>query len=427
MNLFDRIFRRKVSSKNLEASPPTENPSRPIASEPVSFNGTVDDRQELEDSITRRVDPLHQATNEAPLQFLPDLSQVAGVEFVIKDESSEFQVLPDVEIALSALDPTYVNLPISAEPSARELALLRITIALREVLTERLFQDLASSKLEIARLYDETLERLRIESKSNDHSSVVNSEDQTQYIDNLGYDLSPANATSYRLPSEHTEGEISLLVQLKRRIAELEFENAEIRRNESERLVRFRAELSQQQQQIVEEKERLEKRMQDVDAQSRRLAERESTVWKNFSELQRREKLLAELNPVRIDPVPKSVTALVEEVKRLRAQIESGAAAANLRETKLAEELRTLKERHRLNSNAAYQSSTVTLRETRLAEEVRTLKELVSSDTNTALKKQMAMQEQLDLADRSIQKLLKAKNELEKSLSVARLLISQTN
>ena len=86
MNLFDRIFRRKVSSKNLEASPPTENPSRPIASEPVSFNGTVDDRQELEDSITRRVDPLHQATNEAPLQFLPDLSQVAGVEFVIKDQ-----------------------------------------------------------------------------------------------------------------------------------------------------------------------------------------------------------------------------------------------------------------------------------------------------------------------------------------------------
>lgn len=420
MNLFDRIFRRKVSSKNLEASPPTENPSRPIASEPVSFNGTVGDRQELEDSITRRVDPLHQATNEAPLQFLPDLSQVAGVEFVIKDESSEFQVPPDVEIALSALHPTYVNLPISAEPSARELALLRITIALREVLTERLFQDLASSKLEIARLYDETLERLRIESKSNDHSSVVNSEDQTQYIDNLGYDLSPANATSDRLPSEHTEGEISLLVQLKRRIAELEFENAEIRRNESERLVRFRAELSQQQQQIVEEKERLEKRMQDVDAQSRRLAERESTVWKNFSELQRREKLLAELNPVKIDPVPKSVTALVEEVKRLRAQIESGSAAGNLRETKLAEELRTLKERLRSNSNAAFQSSTATLRETRLAEEVRTLKERVDSDATTALKKQLVMQEQLDLADRSIQKLLKAKNELEKSLSVAR-------
>lgn len=420
MNLFDRIFRRKVSSKNLEAAPPTENPTRPIVSDPVSFNRMVEDRQELEDPVTTHLASLRQAPNEVPLPFLPDLSQVTGVAPVTKEVSSELEVLSDVEIARSALYPNYVKLPLSAEPSARELALLRITIALREVLTERLFQDLASSKLEIARLYDETLERMRIESKSDDHSSMVNFEDQTQYIDNLESDLSPANANLDRLPSEHTEGEISLLVQLKRRIADLEFENAEIRRNESERLVRFRAELSQQQQQIVEEKERLEKRMQDADAQSKRLAERESTVWKNFSELQRREKLLAELNPVRIDPVPKSVTALVEEVKRLRAQIESGASAGNLRETKLAEELRTLKERHRSNSNAAFQSSAATLRETRLAEEVRTLKELVSSDTNTTLKKQMAMQEQLDLADRSIQKLLKEKNELEKFLSVAK-------
>lgn len=420
MNLFDRIFRRKVSSKNLEASPPTVNPARPIPSDPVSFNGTVDDRQELENSITTRLDPLHKAPNEAPLPLLPDLSQVAGVEFVIKDVSSELQVLPDVEIALSPLHPTYVNLHISPEPSTRELALLRITIALREVLTERLFQDLASSKLEIARLYDETLERMRIESKSNDHSSVVNSEDQTQYINHLGSNLSPTNATSDRLPSEPTEGEIPLHLQLKLRIAELEFENAEIRRNESERLVRFRAELSQQQQQIVEEKERLEKRMQDADAQSRRLAERESTVWKNFSELQRREKLLADHTSASIDPVPQGVTALMEEVKRLRAQIDSASSSANLRETKLTDEIRTLRERLRSNSNAAFQSSTATLRETRLAEEVRTLKELVSSDATIALKKQMAMQEQLDLADRSIQKLLKAKNELEKSRSVAR-------
>jgi hypothetical protein len=421
MSLFDRIFRRKVSSKNLDAAPPLGKPERPITCDPVSFNEIVEEGQALEDPLTTARASLRQDPNEGQLALLLDLSQVVRGVAVTKAVSSDWQVLPDVGIARAALPPTYFNLPISPEPSVRKLALLRITIALREILTERLFQDLASSKLEIARLCGETLERMRIGSLSDEHGSAVNFEDQAQVIDNLGSDLSPTNATSDRLPSEPPpQGESTLLEQLKSRIDELEFENAEIRSNESERLGRLRFELSQQQQQIVEEKERLDKRMKDADAQSRRLAERESTVWKNFSELQRREKLLADNNPVRIDPVPQGVTALMEEVKRLRAQIASASSSANLRETKLTDEIRTLRERLRSNSNAAFQSSTATLRETRLAEEVRTLKELVSSDATIALKKQMAMQEQLDLADRSIQKLLKAKTELEKSLLVAR-------
>lgn len=419
MSLFDRIFRRKVSSKYLEAAPTPEKPAQPIASDPVTLNGMVEDRQVVKDLLTTDIASLRQDSKEGQLALLPDLSQIVGGVTVTEEVRSDWEVLPDVGIGRGALPPTDINLPISPETSVRELARLRITIVLREVLTARLFQDLASSKLEIARLYGETLEQMRIESPSNKHRSVVNSEDQAP-IDKLGSDLSPTNSASYRLLSEHSQGESTLLEQLKRRIDELEFENSEIRSNESERLGRLRFELSQQQQQIAEEKERLDKRMQDADAQSRRLAERESTVWKNFSELQRREKLLADPNPVRIATVPEGVTALMEEVKRLRAQIDSGSSSANLRETKLTDEIRTLRERLRSNSNAAFQSSSATIRETKLEEEVRTLKERVSSDATTGLKKQMAMQEQLDLADLSIQKLLKAKAELEKSLATAR-------
>jgi hypothetical protein len=388
MSLFDRIFRRKISSKNLDTAPTPGEPERPINCDPASFNEIVEDSTAEEDPLTSAIASLNQDPNEGQIALLLDLSQVDRGVAVTKAVSSDWQVLPDVGIASVALPPAYFNLPISQDPSVRKLALLRIAIALREVLTERLFQDLASSKLEIARLCGETLEQMRIESPSDNHSSVVNFEDQAP-IDKLGTDLSPTNATSYRLASEPRQGESTLLEQLKRRIDELEFENAEIRSNESERLGPLRFELSQQHQKIVEEKERLDKRMQDAEAQSRRLAERESTVWKNFTELQRREKLLADLNPVRSAPIPQGVTALLEEVKRLRAQIDSGSSSANLREAKLNDEIRTLKER-------------------------------VSADANTALKKQIAMQEQLDLADRSIQKLLKAKTELEKSLAVER-------
>ena len=48
MNLFDRIFRRKVSSKNLDAAPLLEEPPRPIASDPVSFNVRVEEHQAVQ-------------------------------------------------------------------------------------------------------------------------------------------------------------------------------------------------------------------------------------------------------------------------------------------------------------------------------------------------------------------------------------------
>lgn len=355
MSLFDRIFRRKVTFKNFDVAPPLGGPARPVASDPIPFNARVEDHQAVEDPLTTARASLRQDPNEGHLTLLLDLSQVNRGVAVTKEVSSDWQVLPDVGIARGVLPLTHFNLPISPELSVRKLALLRITIALREVMTERLFHDLASSKLEIARLCGETLEQMRIESPLD----------------------------------ESAQGERNLFEHLKRRIDELEIENAEIRSNESEGLGRLQYELSQQQQHIVQEKECLEKRIQDADAQSKRLLEREATVWKNFSELQRREKLLGAINPVGIDPVPKGVTALTEEVKRLRAQIDSSASPAMKREATLVEEIRILRER-------------------------------VSSDANTAFKKQMAMQEQLDQADLSIQKLLKAKTELEGSLEAER-------
>jgi len=389
MNLFDRIFRRKVSSKNLDAAPQLGETPRPIASAPVSFNVRVEEHQAVQETLTTAIASVPEGPYEGLLALLPDLPQDGGKVIVTKRESSDLLGLPNIGIALGALSPTNVNLPIFPEQSVRELALLRITIALREVLTKRLFQDLASSKLEIARLCGETIERMRIESPADEHTSVTNFKEDAQSVYSLGFDPSRTNSTPDRLPSEPAERDGTSFEQLKRRIDELEFENAEIRSNKSKGLGQLQFELSQQQQQIVEQKERLEKRIQDADAQSKRLAEREATVWKNFSELQRREQRLADHNLVRVDPFPQRVTELTEDVKRLRAQIDSDASSVKKREAALVEEKRILRER-------------------------------VSFDANKASKKQMEMQEQLDQADLSIQKLLKAKNELERSLEAER-------
>ena len=164
MNLFDRIFRRKVSSKNLDAAPQLGEPPRPIASAPVSFNVRVEEHQAVQETLTTAIASIPVGPYGGPLALLPDLPQDGGKVIVTKRESSDWLGLPNIGIALGALSPTNVNLPIFPEQSVRELALLRITIALREVLTKRLFQDLASSKLEIARLCGETIERMRIES-----------------------------------------------------------------------------------------------------------------------------------------------------------------------------------------------------------------------------------------------------------------------
>lgn len=362
MSLFDRIFRRKASSTKLEVAPSLCEPASPIATVPDVLNAKVESYQALEEPLTRHIPSLPQDLGEGPLMLLPELGSASGF-----------------------VPPAYRDMPNSQGSSVRELALLRLTVALREVLTGRLFQDLALSKLEIARLYGETLQQMEIKSSAEELPRVHSFANQTQSIDDCESGQSRLNSSQERLTSEPAQAEVAHFEQLKSRIAELEFENSQIRSIKSDGLERLRLELNHQQQKIDEEKEHLERRMLDVDAQSRRLAERESTVWKNFSELQRRERLLADLNSHRTDSVPQGVSALMEEVKRLRAQIDSGASSAKKRETTLVEEIRVLRER-------------------------------ITSDANTAVKKQIALQEQLDQADLSIRKLLKAKHELERSL-----------
>ena len=387
MRLFDRIFRRKVASNNLDAAPQSGEPARPIPLDPDSFNVRVEDNQKLEGPLTRVAASLPVAPYEGALALLPDLQQVGEEAIVVATnlDSSELQGLSNVGISRGTPLLTYVKSPISPETSDRVFALLRISIALREVLTKRLFQELASSKFEIARLCDETMERMRIEAPVNENESKANFQDQSQTTDSLELDQSFSDPAPHRLPSEPAQSGKTILEELKRRIEELELENAAIRSNKIEGLGRLQFELSQQQQKIVDEKERLEKRILDADSQSKRLAEREATVWKNFSELQRREQRLTDHNLVRVDPFPQRVTELTEEVKRLRTQVDSGASSAKKKEATLVEEIRILKER-------------------------------ASSAANTAYKNQMAIQEQLNQADLSIQKLLKAKNELERSL-----------
>lgn len=387
MRLFDRIFRRKVASNNLDATLPPGEPARPNPLDPVSFNVVVENNQKLDEPLTRVVASLPEVPYEGSLALLPDLQQVGkeGIVVATNLDISELQGLSNVGISRATPPLTYVNSPISPETSYRVLALLRISIALRDVLTKRLFQDLASSKFEIARLCHETMEQMRIEASVSESVSKANFQYQPQTTESLGLDQSLADPVPHRLPSVPEQSGKTIFEELKGRIEELELENAAIRSNKIEGLGRLQFELSQQQQQIVDEKERLEKRIQDADSQSKRLAEREATVWKNFSELQRREQRLTDLNIVRVDPFPQRVTELSEEVKRLRTQVDSGASSAKKREATLVEEIRILKDR-------------------------------ASFDANTAVKKQMAIQEQLNQADLSIQKLLKAKTELEKSL-----------
>lgn len=380
MSFFDRIFGRKVSPTNLDSAPPPEESGRSIAAVQVSFNSGVEEQQA---PLTTGITSLHQVPSEDPQTLLTNLPQVGVGVVETKEEISDWQCLPDVGIAPSAQLSTYVNLHISSELTVRELALLRITIALREILTERLFHDLASSKLEIARLCGETMDRMRIESAADKPSCGVDFRYRANTTDDNGSDLSGINQTPDLIKLEAAQGEITLTEKLKNRIDQLELENAEIRSKESEGLGQIRFELSQQQQQIVKDKEELEKRIKEADAQARRLAEREAIVWKNFSELQRREKLLADPKPVYFQAETKTGSALTEENARLRAKIDSDDSSAKKREAALVEEIKNLKAR-------------------------------VNSGANNTLK------EQLDQADLSIQKLLKAKNELEISLEAER-------
>lgn len=240
MSLFDRIFGRKVSPTNSDASRSSGDRSGPNISDVVPASARVEDHQVVEDARTTTLAAPPQSQVVEPPTLLPGLAQSDGGVVSSKEESSHWQVLPDEVLAQVAQSPSDPRLAVSPEPSVRELALLRVTIALREVLTERLFQDLASSKLEIARLCGETMDRIRVEAQSGEPSRVNSFEGNAQ----------PCDAPE----SDSAQGDRTLLEQLKLRINELESENAEIRGKDSEGLSRVRLELSQQQQQLVEEK-----------------------------------------------------------------------------------------------------------------------------------------------------------------------------
>lgn len=389
MSLFDRIFRRKVSPAISDGAHPSWNPARPIVSDPASAPKGIEDQGAKEGPLTTTTAPLPQSSVVDHLAPLPEHPQIDGGVDTSKNESFERHAPPEVVVASDDLPPTDVTTSSSSEPSVRELAVLRIVIALREVLTQRLFQDLASSKLEIARLYGEALDQIRTESPVVEPGPRANSDGLVSPVDGLKSNASPGDATPVHLLLEASEGNATLVEQLGSRIDELEAENAEIRNSENERLARIRSDLDQQQQQIAKEREGIDKRVQEVDAQSRRLAEREATVYKNFSELQRREQLLAGFKRPQIEAGPHEGAVFNEEVRVLRAQIKADTSAAKEREAYLVEKLRVLKERH-------------------------------SADANEAFKMRKAIQEQLDQADNSIQNLLKAKQQLESSLESER-------
>jgi len=82
MRLFDRIFRRKVASNNLDASPHSGEPARPIPLDPDSFNVRVEDNQKLEGPLTRVAASLPVVPYEGALALLPDLQQV-GEEVIV--------------------------------------------------------------------------------------------------------------------------------------------------------------------------------------------------------------------------------------------------------------------------------------------------------------------------------------------------------
>lgn len=389
MSLFDRIFQRKVPPKNLDAVHPPEESALPVVPDKVSHHAEVEDHQVAQTHLTTATTAHLEGPVEASTVSSTNLPKGGGEVAGAEEGTADWQALPHESVAPSTHAPSDVNLPIETEPTVRKLALLRIAIALRQVLTERLFEDLASSKLEIASLCGEALDRIRIESPANEPRRIASFEDQLQSVDPPRPSTSIVEASPDYRQSEDSEEGKTILLQLKRRINELESENAEIRSKEGEGVSGTRFELRQQQQQINEERERLEKRIQEVEVQSRRLSEREAVIYKNFSELQRREQLLATASSARIDAVPKGVATLEDEVRRLRAQIDLGASSAKKREATLLEEIRALRER-------------------------------VTSDAVTAAKKQTMIQKQLEQADHRIQSLLKEKNELERSLEAER-------
>lgn len=297
MSLFDRIFGRKVAIKSSDSVDPHGEPSPPIAPDTVSFTASPDGHQ----AAGKHLMTPEASTPERPLQDLLPLSSdqlQCGLEVGVKHvESSKGQDLPDPVSAAVVQTSTDVDLPNPTESSIRELALLRVTVALRDVLTARLFQDLATSKLEIARLCTETIDRESAAEK--------------------------------------------------------------IRTEEIEELNRIRFELSRQKKQIAEENERLEKRTQETEMKSRRLAEREATVNKNFSELQRREQLLADQKRNTASTASVVYSGPAADIGRTRDQIESDYFSASKKEAALIEEMKILKARLSSEANAALKKQTL--------------------------------------------------------------------
>jgi hypothetical protein len=334
----------------------------------------------------------------------PTLTELAPIECSVGEpEAPDEAILERVKLAERNLA--------NAE---RRVAVLHIANALRQLLTERLLWDLQNSKLEIVRLCDAAIDSQYSASAVLPGDRPTELEGQHQDIglirirleelqeklvlaamDNheLEMQLRHAKAAQQRLTIDEQhefivrkvanettvikaklsdvngrldEANAKLLDQdqLRQRIDAAEIENSALRKGVGTEVWRLKHELESRTNEVVLLKDQLSRRAFYDESQAKRLAEREATINRNVSELQRRENELRDAKAAIAGCTPEVVSGLRQKVKNLQEQ--------------------------------------------------------VSISTIGSQQKLIRLQDQLDAADASVQRLLAAKRELEASLESAK-------
>ncbi len=251
------------------------------------------------------------------------------------------------------------------ERNERRIAAQRLVITLRRRLTERLLSELETSHLEIASLCEQGLANRHPENPAQETTNLQELETQIATLrDALSHLDSLYRSAIGRLEDQQ---------QLQLRIDELVSENLALK-------AKTAAGSTTERQAIHLESpyQQSDRRLMELDARERRLAERESTVFKNFEELQRRERALLNLPPPPASKPPETARSVAEEIRQLRAQLQLQRSEAQEKENRLTEKVRDLRK-----------------------------------ETFNAQKERDELKEQLQEADESLQKLLKAKDRLD--------------
>jgi hypothetical protein len=255
------------------------------------------------------------------------------------------------------------------ERNGRKIAAQRLAITLRRKLTEQLLYELETSHLEIASLCEQVLANRHLET----------TQPETRKLDELETQIASLRDALSDLDSLYRSavGRLEDQQQLKLRINELASENLSLKAKATEG-----AAAEGQASHLESQRQQLDRRLMEVGARERRLSERESTVLKNFEELQRRERGLLNLSPSPASKPPESARSVPGEIRQLQAQLQLQRSEAQQKENRLTEKVRDLRK-----------------------------------ETFNAQKERDELKEQLQEADQALQKLLKEKNLLERSLA----------